>query len=75
MERFGPDRQGRVYLTAFNDSAELQRGMLRVDNGALGLPPTSHARELLSNQALVRSGGDWPVRLNSQQAAVIRLGP
>ena len=68
LERFGPDANGTVFLTLFNDDAAPQSGRLKIDRVALQLTD-SPARELISDTLLT----GWEVRLSPQEAKVIEL--
>jgi hypothetical protein len=72
LERFGPAGSGPVYLTVFNDTAEAQAGMVRVDP-ALARSGKLTAHELVSDTALQPAGSGWQVQLQPQSAQLIEL--
>jgi len=74
VERFGPDADGAVYLTLYNDTGERQAGGLRADAPALRASGPFSARELVSGAAL-DGGTAWQVSLGPQEAQVMRLTP
>ncbi len=73
VERFGPDEDGAVYLTLFNDSDAPCEADLQIDPAAM---PVGHAEEVLADgpQPLQRAAlGLWTVRLKAQDLAVLRF--
>jgi len=72
VERFGPDAQGAIYFTLFNDTPEPQTGALRPDLPALRLTGPLDAQELVSGTTLGQ-GTAWRVSLGPQEAEVIRV--
>jgi hypothetical protein len=74
VERFGPQRDGTVFLTLLNDSAQPQTGKLIVDLKALGLREPSTVQELVSGNTPTRSSSGWQIGLRPQQAAMVSLG-
>jgi hypothetical protein len=69
VERFGQDKQGRSFVTFFNDTAATQKGVLRLD----GFLPASavSVRELISEKELPGGPGAWEIALEPQEAGVI----
>ena len=74
VERFGPDAEGAVYFTLFNDTAQPQTGALRADAPALGLSGPLAARELVRGASL-EDGAAWRITLGPEEARLIRLAP
>jgi hypothetical protein len=72
VERFGPDADGAVYFTLFNDTAERQTGSLRADAPALRMTGPLGAQELVSGTPLAKTAA-WQVSLGAQEAQVIRV--
>lgn len=72
VERFGPNAQGAVYLTVFNDSATVQKGLLRAEQNVLRVEPGA-ATELLSRTPIQSVRGAWDIELAPQEAKVFRL--
>jgi hypothetical protein len=73
VERFGPNARGAVFFTLFNDSAEEQRGTLRVEFDSLKLGRRVQARELLSGATVANRSTAVPVLLLPQQTALWRF--
>jgi len=59
VERFGPQSEGPVFLTLYNDTSEPQSGMLRLEGGR-----AFHARDRLTGEDL-----------GTAQTLAVRLGP
>ena len=72
VERFGPDAQGAVYFTLFNDTPGRQTGTLRPDLPALRMTGPLAAQELVSETTLAQTTA-WQVSLGPQEAQVIRV--
>jgi hypothetical protein len=72
VERFGPTRDGSIYFTFLNDTAQAQTGNVRVDAKALMSPP-GRAPEPLLGAVPVGNGPSWSIELGSQRAAAWRL--
>ncbi len=73
IERFGPAPDGTIYLTLFNDTAEVQTGTVRIDSAALGLPQGASPQALLGPTPKA-SGPAWHLELAPQAAALWELG-
>ena len=72
VERFGPDADGAVYFTLFNDTPQRQTGALRADTSTLRMTGPLGAQELVSGVTLDDPAA-WQVNLGPQEARVIRL--
>ena len=72
VERFGPDADGAVYFTLFNDTPQRQTGALRADTSTLRMTGPLGAQELVSGVTLDNPAA-WQVSLGPQEARVIRL--
>jgi hypothetical protein len=72
VERFGPDANGSIWFTMFNDTAKPQTGTLHLEATGATQLSTSVATELLSNQLLTGAAG-WQLNLEPQQAKLIEL--
>jgi hypothetical protein len=72
-ERFGPDSEGAVYLTAMNTTDRQQSGRLTVDAGALRLRAEPKAQELLSGRMVPFQGSRTTVRLGASEVWALRL--
>lgn len=73
VERFGPDEDGAVYLTLFNDSDAPCEADLQIEPAAM---PAGHAEEVLADgpQPLQRAAlGLWTVPLKAHDLAVLRF--
>jgi hypothetical protein len=75
VERFGPEPEGKLFLTLLNDTSQPQSGVLAVDLKALGLKQPASAQELVSGNSAMPSGRGWQVSLSPQQAEVLCLAP
>ena len=73
VERFGPDAQGAVYVTLFNDTAQPQTGILSVNLSAPRFPAATPAQEMISGTPAEQTPGGWRITLPSHQAAVIQF--
>jgi hypothetical protein len=73
-ERYGPDAQGRTYLTLFNPTTESQTGFLGT-RAQLGSSPgeITAATNLVSGDVFPREDKGWLVTLKPQQTALIAL--
>ncbi len=73
VERFGPDGQGRIYFTLFNDSSTAQKGFVWPDNKVLHLESNITATELVSGIEVVAKPRGWEMELRPQEARVVAL--
>ncbi len=67
MERFGPGRSGKVYLSLFNNSAAEESGLVTIDFAAIGFPAVP--RPLLGPFPEQTAAG-WRISLQPEQAAL-----
>jgi hypothetical protein len=74
VERFGPDQDGTIFFTLFNDTQVPQAGRFHIDSVALGLKRSGSARELISGKACEVTSG-LETELEPQQVKVIELVP
>ena len=70
VERFGSDQGRPVFFTLFNETSEMQSGVLRLGHNR----PRAALRDLLSGENLHSEGMGWAVRLQPQRAMVVALG-
>jgi hypothetical protein len=73
VERFGPDANGSIWFTMFNDTAKPQTGTLHLEAPVLDRVSAGAATELLSNQTLPGTARSWKLTLEPQQAKLIEL--
>ncbi|MCX8108407.1 MAG: hypothetical protein N3G20_06345, partial [Verrucomicrobiae bacterium] len=73
IERFGPDRKGKVFFTCFNDAEVTQTGWLRFNASALGSPKTPRVTELLSGTEVKPENGGLEIALQPAEAKVFCL--
>ena len=71
LERFGPGRDGSVYLTLLNNSPHSQNGRIELDHAALKLARKPKAVRLVSNEPLASSASGYAISLRPHQAEVI----
>jgi len=67
VERFGPDAEGPVYFTLFNDTTQRQQGRFRLEAGG-----RVAGRELISNQTLGEAES-YSLELAAQEVQVLEL--
>ena len=70
FERFGPDREGNVYLTLFNNSVARQTGIVAVDASVKSLRTVPKP---LIGSAPEEAGANWRVSLGAEEVAVWQL--
>lgn len=75
LERFGEPAAGRIYLTAFNDTGQVQEGIVQPSRDLPKSFQVAQATEVISGSALPRSDRGWPIRLAPQMVAVLELLP
>ncbi|HEY5911484.1 MAG TPA: hypothetical protein VJA21_12865, partial [Verrucomicrobiae bacterium] len=76
VERFGPDIDGKVYITLLNDTTTKQSGKVRLDPLRFFAREFQDSTELISGKAQEARAG-IEITLEPQQAEVIelKLGP
>ena len=75
LERFGEPSGGRVYLTAFNDTAQVQSGDIQTGGGSIRSFRAGRATEMISGADLPHRRQGWQIRLAPQTVAVLELSP
>lgn len=73
LERFGPDGDGNLYLTVFNDTAQPQDGLLTLAPALAPALAQATPRDLLSSQSLSRAGQGWTLHLPAHQVLALQL--
>ena len=73
VERFGPARDGALYLTILNGNAQARTGRLKVSADPAG--PGGLATELVTAQRLAWNDGSWIVSVPGRSTVAIRLEP
>lgn len=74
VERFGPDAEGVLRFTVYNDTSESQRGILEVDRTLLKASAGERLMREFPDTEAVWNSGKAQVTLAPQQVAVFRLG-
>jgi hypothetical protein len=73
LERFGEPGQGRYYVTAFNQSAQTQRGTLGLSPEATMGKTSVSVVELLRNQPQTVKAHQWELSMESEQVMVFEI--
>lgn len=71
LERYGDPSSGKCFLTAFNDTAQPQEGLIVLDGELARISTSAPMMELLSGKPLARVGPRWRIQLEPQSVAVL----
>ncbi len=72
LERFGSSGQGTSYLTVFNNTSQLQDGVITLSDGEKSTS-SLRIKELLANATLKREANRWQIQVAPQTVAVLEL--
>jgi hypothetical protein len=73
LERFGDAASGKFLLTAVNDTTQPQEGVVELDRDLPRAQREVRVVELLSGEALPKSGAGWRIHLAPQAVAVLEF--